>query len=279
MSDEARVEQTVIERRMKAFLDNEDSESIANPIHSSAVARKHGFAGPLVGGVTVWGWSTPAILDALGDAWLDHGWAEFRFRRPIYPNDDVRIRLQPRDDGAFTHTMSNAEGVDCVVGAVGLGDGAWAHEFTTPTRTDGAAAPDPKPDLVLDRALIGSDWTPMAVSTSATDMVAYVVESHRMSDPRFVGEAPHIHPAWLAAQAERIMRHNWSLPQSIHTESRVQYLAPALAGEPITVSAHCLDVYERKERHLVQFDCLLRSESGVDIARLRHTTIFRLPPV
>ena len=76
-------------RRITAFLDGEDRPDIPNPIHSTGVARQYGFAGPLVGGVTVYGWLVPPILDLLGDAWLESGWADVRFRRPVYPGDDL----------------------------------------------------------------------------------------------------------------------------------------------------------------------------------------------
>ena len=56
---------TFIENAAVAYLDNEDSPDISNPIHSTEVAQAYGFTGPLVGGVTVWGWATDTILAAL----------------------------------------------------------------------------------------------------------------------------------------------------------------------------------------------------------------------
>ena len=49
---------TIIENTFVAYLDDEDSPDISNPIHSTEVANSYGFSGPLVGGVTVWGWCT-----------------------------------------------------------------------------------------------------------------------------------------------------------------------------------------------------------------------------
>ena len=63
----------VIENIVEAYLDNDDNADITNPIHSTEVAKSYGFAGPLVGGVTVWGWATDTILEALGEDWLDNG--------------------------------------------------------------------------------------------------------------------------------------------------------------------------------------------------------------
>ena len=82
----------VIENSVMAYLDNEDSADISNPIHSTEVAKSYGFAGPLVGGVTVWGWATDTILEALGEDWLEKGWAEYSFRHPTFPGDLLTVR-------------------------------------------------------------------------------------------------------------------------------------------------------------------------------------------
>ncbi len=268
-------EQPTVEHHVVAFLDNEDSDTISNPIHSTAGAQRYGFAGPLVGGVTTWGWCTPAILEALGESWLDRGWAEFRFRQPIYPDNAISIRLVPEDDGSFCLSMTNEHGVDCVVGAVGLGDGSWLDEHTTPGRMDPAPAPDPMPALIFDQELVGKDWAPQQVAASQEELRDYAVYSHHLDDARFIGPHPRLHPSWIATRAERIMRHNFSLPNSIHTHSQVQLLAPAWAGQTIITGARCLGFFERKGRHYVRFDCLIRGDDGTDLARLRHTTIFK----
>ena len=70
---------TVIENVIVAYLDNQDSPEISNPIHSTEVAKAYRFAGPLLGGVTVWGWATDTILAALREDWLGDGWAEYSF--------------------------------------------------------------------------------------------------------------------------------------------------------------------------------------------------------
>ena len=52
-----------VENKITAYLGHEDSPEISNPIHSTEVAKAYGFSGPLVGGVTVWGWATDTILE------------------------------------------------------------------------------------------------------------------------------------------------------------------------------------------------------------------------
>ncbi len=263
------------EWRVVAFLDDEDDPAaMVDPVHSPELARELGFAGALVAGDNLWGWSVPAILETLGEAWLDHGWARFRFRQPVYPGDEVRIALSPETGGAFVLRMVNPDGVDCVVGEVGLGANDALAGFEAPTRMDPAPGPDPQPELRVDSALVGVDWTPMAVDASPEVLRAYMELSHRSAAPPFAGEDPRLHPAWLVGRPEALMRHNFVIIGSIHTRTEVEFLAPAHAGGEVVTGGRCVAVYERRGRPYVEFDCLVRGPDGRDLARMRHTTIY-----
>ena len=270
-----------IEHRVEAYLSNEDSPTISNPIHSTEIARQFGFERALVGGVTVWGWATPTILAALGPGWLDRGWAEFSFRQPTYPGDELLVTARrDQEDGAPTGTwsitMTNQDEIDCVRGVVGLGDAPWLDEVATPSRMAGEPAPDPRPALTLDGAPVGEDWRPMAVEISSDEARQFARDSQHTEDDLFHGNPPRLHPAWIAGRAERVMRHNFAVPSSMHTRSRVQHLAPAYAGQTVTSGAYLKEVYERRAHHFANFDVLVRGQDGTDLARLSHWTAFRI---
>ena len=282
---------SVVTDSVRAFLDNDDSPDIRNPIHSTAVAQEYGFRGALIGGVTVWSWCTPAILEALGESWLDRGWANFRFRRPTYPGDDMAIHIAAAasTDTASTDStegralrMTNQSGEDCVVGHVGLGDAPWLAEIRRPALPLIPVAVADPPLLTLDSAPVGADWQPMSASMTPIDAAAYLDESHahRPQHDLFTatatGAASRIHPGWLASRCESIMRHNQHVPSSMHTESRVQWLAPALATGPIHTGAHVVRVQEMKGHHAVVFNALVTDDSGRELALIQHTTIFRI---
>ncbi|MCX7619008.1 MaoC family dehydratase [Tepidiforma sp.] len=119
-------------RRLTAFLDGEDRPDIPNPIHSTSVARAHGFAGPLVGGVTVYGWLVPSILDLLGEGWLSSGWADVRFRRPVYPGDGLEAVAEGPPGGPVALRMAKADGAAAIEGEAGLGGAPWLAELALP---------------------------------------------------------------------------------------------------------------------------------------------------
>ncbi len=84
-----------IERTITAFLDGDDSLEINNIIHSTAGAARYGYTGPLVGGTTIYSWSVAALVEALGEAWLNEGWVEFQLRKPVYPDEVITTRVAP----------------------------------------------------------------------------------------------------------------------------------------------------------------------------------------
>jgi len=108
---------TTIENTVVAYLDNDDSPDITNPIHSTEVAKSYGFDGPLVGGVTVWGWATDTIVAAVGEGWLEEGWSEYSFRQPTFPGDTLAIRARLNGGSSatsWTVEMINQSGAVCV---------------------------------------------------------------------------------------------------------------------------------------------------------------------
>lgn len=264
------------QRQMTAFLDGEDSPTIANPIHSTEVARQYGYTAALVGGVTVYGWATPTILDAIGAGWLERGWVEVAFRHPTYPGDALTVDVAPAGDGASALRMTKVDGADAVVGTLGLDDAPWLGELRSPRRRIAESRPERLPRLTMAAAPIGEDIRPMAVSATAEEMRTYALEKQRSVDPRFVGERPLIHPGWIAARMTPLIHHSFDYGPSIHARSHIQHLAPAEAGQIVTVAGHVVETYERKGHHYIVVDGVMLSEDARELARLRHTTIFQV---
>ena len=135
-------------RTVTAFLDGPDSPDISNPLHSTDVAQKFGFKAALVGGVTVYGWCAPAIIEALGDGWLEDGWADISFRRPVYPGDEMTATVAEMPEG-WSLEMTNGAGAACIRGSVGLGRAHWFADLQTSNRTTAEPEPATKPELTL----------------------------------------------------------------------------------------------------------------------------------
>ncbi len=270
---------TIIENAVVAYLDNEDSPDISNPIHSTEVAKVYGFPGPLVGGVTVWGWATDTILAALGEDWLVDGWSEYSFRHPTFPGDTLTIRAvldaEP-PSGSWKIEMINQSDEVCVVGRVGLGKAVWSQEFIRPRSMHPTDESQQKGSLTLENAETGKDWVALKLDFSKELSREFTTQKQLTENPLFVDNEAIAHPSWTAGWAERLLRHNFDIPSSMHTRSRVQHHRKIAVGTSVTGGAHLIDAYERKAHHFANFDVLLQDQHGSDLAQLRHWTIFKI---
>ena len=279
-----------IERSITAFLDGEDSLEIDNIIHSTEGAARFGFEGALVGGVTVYSWAVPALIDALGEDWLDTGWIDFRLRRPVYPGDQIITRVIPsppaqrgemsrRDRGGAPEvefTMAKASGEVCIAGTAGMGEAGFYRDLAVARNRVVAPPADPPILLTPDNLPIGEDLPAMAVPMSIADAADYADHFARDPHPRWRGEGARLHPGWIAGRCVRLTKHTYTYPAGIHAGSQIQMLARALAGQTLVVSGHVTDGYRRKQHEYCLLDVTISSESGHDLARLRHRTIYQV---
>ncbi len=279
-----------IERSITAFLDGEDSIEIDNIIHSTEGAAKFGFTGALVGGVTVYSWAVPALIEALGDDWLDSGWIDFRLRRPVYPGDEITTRVvssPPAPRGEMSRsdrggpptvefTMAKESGEVCIAGTAGLGEADFYADLAVAQNRSAVPPADPPTLLTPENLPIGEDLPAMAVPMSVEDAAAYADQFARDPHERWRGEGARLHPGWIAGRCVRLTKHTYAYPAGIHAGSQIQMIAPANAGQTLVVSGHVTDGYRRKQHEYCLLDVTISDESGRDIARLRHRTIYQV---
>ena len=277
-----------IERSITAFLDGEDSLEIDNIIHSTAGAAQFGFSGALVGGVTVYSWAVTALIDGLGEDWLDSGWIDFRLRRPVYPGDEITTRVSPlppsggklpKAEGgahAVEFTMAKATGEVCIAGTAGMGAADFYQDLAVAQNRIVVPPADPKTMLTPDILPVGEDLPAMAVPMTTEDAAVYADNFARDPHERWRGEDARLHPGWIAGRCTRLIRHTYNYRAGIHAGSQIQMLAPAKAGQTLVVSGHMTDGYRRKLHEYCLLDVTISSESGEDLARLRHRTIYQV---
>jgi hypothetical protein len=265
---------SIATRQITAFLDGEDSPTISNPIHSTGVAQEYGFKAALVGGVTVYGWCAPAIIEALGERWLEDGWADISFRRPTYPGDAMTATVQPTGD-TWSLEMTNGDRDVCIRGTLGLGAAPFAGEFVMPELRDAGPGVEPRPQLTLESARTGVDLVAMFVPFTAEDARAYARDLQQDERDLWNGGRPRLHPGWVAARMTPLLKHNYWYSPAIHARSRIQHTGRGFAETGVTVAGHLLRVYEEKGHHYAEVDGVILGDDGGEIARIRHTTIFR----
>jgi acyl dehydratase len=243
-----------------------------NPIHADDVARRHGYRGGLVPGVTVFGYLTRPVVEAFGRPWLERGEMTVRFRRPCYEGDMVTATAAVADDASRELLLRavNDAGVECAAGRAAL----RAVPPAPPPLEQFPVAPCPEPLRGASREVL-----------AAHPVLGTVEAEFRSGGPPFLGAQDDdlelyarerlAHPAWLLRWANEILAANVRLGPWIHTASTIENLRPVRDGDRVSTRARVVDLYEQKGHELVDLDVLLVVGDAA-VARIRHTAIYRL---
>ncbi|MBD0275458.1 MAG: hypothetical protein ICV73_26455 [Acetobacteraceae bacterium] len=241
-----------------------------NRIHDDETARRLGFTGGgLVPGVEVYAYACHAPVRRWGRAWLERGWAEARFLRPVY---DGRVAWVEAEEGEGLSLAVRSEGVLCATGEAGLSPpealpdpGEWPEPPAPPAVRPPASEASLAPGTLLGIA----PWRPTAAE------VAEYLDGVGETDPVYAREGL-AHPGQVLRLCNRALVENVALGPWIHVGSRVRNFAAARAGQEFTLRARVLSNTERKGHRLVELDALVLADGGAPAARVRHTAIWRL---
>jgi acyl dehydratase len=253
--------------------------SEANPIHGAEGAAAAGYAGALVAGIHTYGWTCTAILEAFGDRWLDDGWADVSYRRPVYPGTLLETTVAFAGEEADVRTALADDGTVVLDGRAGLGRAAWFDQLERPELTvpEPPVPPDELVRMRLADAPVGRDYRPMEVDATVGFGRAWATTRLEDLDSRWhAGDHPRLHPSFLAGRMTPLFRHSYRYGPAIHVRTQIQHLAPARAGQRVVVTARLHAVYERKGHHYHESDCWILGEDGTPLAAKRHTGIFQL---
>ena len=240
-----------------------------NRIHADEVARRYGFQGGLVPGVTVYGYACHALVQALGTGWVDHGSARVRFLAPCYEGEELVVEVTP----APLAFEINSGKRKCVVGSAALSRCGPAG----PRVAEIPAAPAPLPDArppadasFFDAGrVLGS--VPLPTDQGAVD--AYLTGIGEPSASYAIDGI--VHPGLLLQGANRILTANVVLPAWLHVESEVHHLRTVSVGEEVEVRARIAAVFERKGHRFAELDVRWLA-GGTAVAAARHVAIWQL---
>lgn len=237
-----------------------------NRIHADDIARRYGFRGGLVPGVTVYGYIATGL--AADPDWIAHGSASVRFRKPCYEGELLEIDLGP-DGGIEVRSRGEA----CVTGRASAGAGKPAGaDVPGPAvvSRDPAPGPDQRPAASVSALAQGTSlgWIPMPADEAA---VAGYLKKISASD----WNRDVIHPGMLLDAANSVLMANVVLPPWIHVESSVTHHRAVRAGEPVEVHAAVSGEWARKGHRFVALNVAWRS-AGEVVAVARHVAIWQL---
>ena len=252
-----------------------------NRIHDDSVAQDFGFGGGLVPGVTLYGYLTRPVVEHYGRAWLERGWIDVRFHRPVYDGGPVEATARP-DGSGLALALVDEQGPECVAGRAGLARGpGGSDEASTgplevpfdPTGVEFGARPDERPpagpESLAPGLTLGTIVQPVRTETNAG--YRKLVEG----DLDLYASEGLAHPGVLILTANTVLSANVLMGPWVHVGSQVFNLAAVPADAVVETRARVRDRYERKGHQLVELDVAWCSDGRAVMAAV-HTAIYQL---
>ncbi|HET6810389.1 MAG TPA: MaoC family dehydratase [Acidimicrobiales bacterium] len=244
-----------------------------NKIHDDAVARRYGFGGGLVPGVTLYGYMTRPVVEHFGVAWLEGGTMEVRFDQPVYDGQEVTVGAEETAPGELTLQLRNPDGVVCSRGRATLPPVPGAPPEAADYPVVEAPEPERRPP---------ADQTSLAPGTALATLWAGAHAGNAgplldlLQDPLPVyTEGGLAHPGHLILAANGVLTASVVLGPWIHVGSAVTNFASVADGTLVETRARVADRYERKGHHFVVLDVVWLAEGQVAM-HASHTAIYRL---
>lgn len=237
-----------------------DSE---NKIHDDAVARRFGFAGGLVPGVTLFAYLARPVAEEWGRDWLAGGRADVRFVSPVYDGETVTAAFT---DGSAL-ALRNRAGETCAGGTVELSRGSPLFPLDVPAAALPARRPSAGAGSLAPGTVLGSVDHRHDAETAA-DYLDQVGDDL----PLFRQEG-YAHPGWLLSAANDVLVANVVLGPWMHVESRVQFLRPVSHGQTLQTRARVAGLSERKGHRFVDLDVVVLADGDRAMA-VRHVAIY-----
>jgi acyl dehydratase len=256
-----------------------------NRIHSDEVARKYGFRGGLVPGVTVYAWLVEPAIRVWGLDWLARGEASVVLRKPVYDGSEIRVDVERElvgthyrnESPTFVCRVRDANDILCAEGRVALQP--TLDDLPERRGDPPAPAPDARPDAarrVLEELRESGLGTFEGVWKGEGENARYRRDLEDMPDLVRPDRAGWAHPGFGLGLANWVLSANVRLGPWIHVESRVRHHAPLAFGTEVVVEAQVADLFERGGHEFVDLDVAVYGKADIPILSAFHRAIYVL---
>jgi acyl dehydratase len=246
------------------------AEASENKIHSDEIAKRFGFTGALVPGVTVFGHLAWPLTNRCGTRWLSGSSVTTRFLKPAY--DGETLSLIDREVDASHVSVECRNATDVLLATL-----ECAIEPTLPPVD--ARAYVAGPSQPAKRVEIG--WDTVHVDEPFASYVWMPDEAHnreyaaRVSDDTDVFKQGVLHPHAILSQANQVLVRQFIMPAWIHTGSELRLRKLLRVGDRIEVRALPIEKWERKGHQFIKLYVAF-AVGGKIATEILHTAIFRV---
>jgi acyl dehydratase len=246
------------------------AEASENKIHSDDIAKRFGFTGALVPGVTVFGHLAWPLTQRFGETWLQGSWVTTRFIKPAYHAETISLLDRETGKKSVAVECTNAANVllatlECTL--EGAQPGVDPHAFV-------GGGTDPKERVEIAWETVHVD-EPFALYDWKPDEAHNREYAARVDDDTELFSRGVLHPHAILSQANQVLVRRFAMPAWIHTGSEVRFRRLLRVGDAIEVRAVPLEKWERKGHQFIKLYVAyaVRGEISTEIL---HTAIFRV---
>jgi len=239
-----------------------------NKIHSDDIAKRLGFTGALVPGVTVFGHLTWPLTAEMGTRWLEGSWVTTRFLKPAYDGERLTITDERHGD-AYKVECRNPHGV--LIASLECTPENQQPDVDLHARLTSTSSAERVPiswDVIrIDEPHPTYIWKP--------DEAFNKEYARRLDDETEVFQHGVLHPHAILSQANQALVRRYVMPAWIHTGSEIRFRQLLHVGDAIEVRSVPIEKWEKKGHQFIKLYIayLLDGEVATEIY---HTAIFRV---
>jgi acyl dehydratase len=243
-----------------------DQPNSRNPIHHDAYARSLGYPGGLVAGVTLYAYVCDAAVRLMGGDWLEHGYGDIRFRKPVYDSEDLTVAAEKVEDGDWRVSL--------------LCDGLRAEAAVGPYREtisdDGLMrGGGPMPQfLKKDASIKGQLLRNVAArSMDRQGLETFITDSGLKGTPlaHELRSRGLVAPNLLAGAPFYVLGATYPYAVVIHTSTTTEWSGPARLGETLDSWGVIEDAFEKRGRFYITQRVVTVDGKGNQVARMLHS--------
>jgi hypothetical protein len=244
-----------------------------NRIHSDEVARRYGFQGGLVPGVTVSAYLCHPAIEAWGMDWLERGRARAVVSTPLYDRKRFRVELSDPTASTYDAALTDEDGTRCATGSVELPDVIPTPPSMRGDPRIGEGFQRPRASREVMEELRGRGLHAIRARwDTAAEITGYLrdpSEMPKLLQPEGDGYA---NPAFVLGLTNWALGGNVIMEAWLHLQVESQNYRPIPRRSELVVESAIADLFEKKGHEFVDLDVaayLLDTHEPVMSARLR----------
>lgn len=244
-----------------------------NRIHSDEMARRHGFQGALVPGVTVTAYLCHPAVDAWGMDWLERGRVRAAVSTPLYDRKRFRVELTDAGARAYEAVLTDEDGTRCATASAELPDSVPAPPSMRgdPRLGEGFQRPRASREAMQELRERGMHALPVRWSEAA-EITSYLRNTSEMPELLRPDGGGYANPAFSLGLTNWALVGNVRIEAWLHLQTESQNYRPIPRDSELLVESAIADLFEKKGHEFVDLDVeayLRDTQEPVMSARLR----------